>query len=46
MVYVQGIYYYVDERLKHFREINNPHIFIEFNSEAGRFLWDEYHSGG
>ena len=38
MVFLHGVYYYVDERLKQFREINNPHNFIAFDSEAGQLF--------
>ena len=44
MVFLHGVHYYVDERLKQFWEINNPHNFIDFDSEVGQLLLDEYYS--
>ena len=43
MVYLNGVYYYVDERLQQFREINNIHNIIDFDSAAGQLLCDEYY---
>jgi len=41
MVYLHGSYYYVDERLRQFKEINNLQNVIEFDSAHGQLLCDE-----
>ena len=37
----QGVDFFVDERLRQFRETKNPHNFIDFDSEAGRKMLED-----
>ena len=39
-----GVFYYVDERLKQFREVTNPHNYVNFDTESGRKLCNDYYS--
>ena len=41
MVFLHGVYYYVDEKLRQFREINNLQSVIDFDSARGQLLCDE-----
>jgi len=35
IVQIDGINWFVDVRLRQFREVKNPHNFVDFDSEAG-----------
>ena len=39
----KGRFYFVDERLKQFREETNPHNFIDFDSDEGQRMREEYY---
>jgi hypothetical protein len=36
MVQLGAKTYFVDLRLRQFREVNNPHLYVDFGSDAGR----------
>ena len=40
---IQGDFYYIDERLKQFREVTNSHNFIDFNSDEGQKMYQDYY---
>ena len=37
----QGREYFVDSRLRQFREVKNPHRFVEFDSPTGKKMLNE-----
>lgn len=41
IISLDGTDYYVDARLRQFREIMNPHNFVDFGTEAGRRMVSE-----
>ena len=43
---LNGVFYYVDERLKQFREVTDPHNYVDFDTESGRQLCNDYYSLG
>lgn len=38
MIQLGAEIYFVDLRLKQFRQVNNPHVCVEFGSDAGRLM--------
>ena len=43
VVHLQGTDYFVDERLRQFREVTNPHHYIDFDSETGKRMLGEFY---
>ena len=41
-VHLRGVDYFVDERLRQFRQVTNPHNYIEFDTEKGRQMLGEF----
>jgi len=40
---LRGADYFVDIRFNLFREVDNPHNVIDFDTEIGRQMWSECH---
>jgi len=38
-----GVGYFVDERLHEFRAVDKPHQRVDFESEAGKAMWDVFY---
>ena len=43
IVHWSGADYFVDGRLRQFRQVDNPHNFIDFGTEIGEQMCDECH---
>ena len=41
IISLDGTEYYVDARLRQFREVTNPHNFVDFETETGRRMVSE-----
>ena len=40
-VHLHGVDYFVDRRLRQFREVTNPHNYVDFDSETGKEMCAE-----
>ena len=41
IVRLHDVDYFVDIRMNQFREVENPHNFIDFDTEIGQQMWSE-----
>ncbi len=41
IVWLHGVEYFIDTDLNQFREVDNPHNFVDFDTEVGRQMWSE-----
>ena len=43
IVRLHGVEYFIDTELNQFREVENPHNFIDSDTEIGQQMWCECH---
>ncbi len=43
IVRLHGVEYFIDTDMNQFREVDSPHNFIDFDTEAGRQMWSQCH---